>query len=108
MCGRHQFWTTLGATWTELNIPWNGSALGFFLLKYVESLAMSNRFVREEEPNAHTILGLRAGGGIVGHLNKGRDKPEGGGLLVGGGEAAPPGAQAKVVIEDSVLLAAIL
>ena len=69
---------------------------------------MSNRFVREEEPNAHTILGLRAGGGIVGHLNKGRDKPEGGGLLVGGGEAAPPGAKAKVVVKDSVLFAAIL
>ena len=86
----------------------DGSALRLFLLKYVKPLAMSNRLVRKEEPNTHTILGLRAGSGIVGHLDKRGDKPEGGGLLVGGGEAAPPGTQAKVVIEDSVLLAAIL
>ena len=69
---------------------------------------MSDRLVWEEEPDAHTILDLRAGSSIVGHLNEGRDKPEGGGLLVGGGEDAPPGAQAEVVVEDSVLFAAIL
>ena len=108
MCGRHQFWTTLGATWAVLNIPWNGSALGLPLLKYVKSLAMSDWLIWEEKPDAHTILHLGAGGGIVGNLDKGRDKPEGGWLLVRGGEAASPGAQAKVVVEDSVLLAAIL
>ena len=55
---RHQFWTNLDATWAEFNIPWNGSALGLFLLKYVKPLAMGDRLIWEEEPDAHAILGL--------------------------------------------------